>query len=939
MVLWTLRKNVILKNNFKNKTLKNYLAGSFRLLFAFLAFFIILLQFYTYKDMALAASGLKIYNYTTKKEYTYKDAQIKVTYNGKKVSVDSTPGILQNGIALVSYKDVFAKSAIKADCVYDKKAGTVSISKFGVTIVMKIGSTKAYINGKEVTAPAAPVKIKYVDKNVTKILVPSRFVSENLGFKYTWYSSTSTVAIELDKTPLYLSYNNGEPFFYKGTQGKVTIDGEVVNLGNMPSIITNNIAMLRAKRVFADSMIKADYKYNSKDKSITLSRNGNVLKMTVGSKTAYFNGNAIVLDAAPLIVTNCETGTSYVMIPGRITATGLGFNYEWDKTTATSVITSRNDSASKGKNETVSDSITNNNAADTDKTDNSKGNTTDKSWDQGKIIYQWDTYKDIIGESSGVHTINNSSGSGEKGFIYSITKDYSKVYINSETYAIYGTKPFTKVTSSVNGKHIQVDISDLNATDNTYYMQNQNDGIVDTIHTYPVNVYNSRVEFNLTSDKFSYDLSLSSDKNILYVTIYYNFLNKMVIGSNNTMDYISLTGMYPLNVEINRVYNVITIDLPGTKKGFDDKFTGLTGTLSLYNISLFYTSDGTHMVLNLNDVIDYYVVEDGNTYTIMLPSNGRNYTPVDSNGSDTSSEIPLPEYTDLDINQYELVIPKPAGLTLNQITDEDQYYNLSFSIRLPGDYVAYLKNNPVKVNSSVIKNVSVFLNSRNETEIQVKTSKIQGYRLYMDQNYICVKVGDPKTIYKNIVVLDPGHGGASPGALYNKTYEKTINFKILYEIGKNLFNLNPYELKVYYTRVTDKDVSLSDRAAFAKKVGADLFVSLHMNACTSSSVYGTEVYYSTSNNKKNASGLNSETLAKLFINNICNSLNTYNRGVRTAKYTVIHKNTVPAILIELGYMSNKSEFTKLTDYDFQWRAAKTIYETLLQVFELYPTGR
>jgi len=64
---------------------------------------------YPVKDQAMAASGLRIYNYSTKKEYTYTDAQIKVTYNGKQISVDSTPGILQNGIALVTYKDIFAK--------------------------------------------------------------------------------------------------------------------------------------------------------------------------------------------------------------------------------------------------------------------------------------------------------------------------------------------------------------------------------------------------------------------------------------------------------------------------------------------------------------------------------------------------------------------------------------------------------------------------------------------------------------------------------------------------------------------------------------------------------------------------------------------------------------------------------------------------------------
>jgi N-acetylmuramoyl-L-alanine amidase len=216
---------------------------------------------------------------------------------------------------------------------------------------------------------------------------------------------------------------------------------------------------------------------------------------------------------------------------------------------------------------------------------------------------------------------------------------------------------------------------------------------------------------------------------------------------------------------------------------------------------------------------------------------------------------------------------------------------------------------------------------------------LQGYEIFTDEDYIYVNVGNPRDIYKNIVVLDPGHGGTAPGAIYNDVKEKNLNFKILYEIGKNFFNSDPSKLKVYYTRETDVDISLADRAAFADKIGADLFVSLHMNANTNKSVYGTEVYYSNSNNKKNKAGLNSETLAKLFVNNISSSLKTNNRGTRAAQYTVVHKNTVPAVLIELGFMSNSSDFAKITDSSFQYNAAKAIYETLLQVFELYPTGR
>ena len=122
-----------------------------------------------------------------------------------------------------------------------------------------------------------------------------------------------------------------------------------------------------------------------------------------------------------------------------------------------------------------------------------------------------------------------------------------------------------------------------------------------------------------------------------------------------------------------------------------------------------------------------------------------------------------------------------------------------------------------------------------------------------------------------------------------------------------------------------------------KQVGADLFVSLHMNASEALTVSGTEVYYSKSNNSVNSAGLTSQTLASMLLTNLVSELGTTKRSVKYADYTVIYKNTVPAVLIELGFLSNQTEHDKLTNEDFQTRAAKTIYETLLQVFDQYPS--
>jgi N-acetylmuramoyl-L-alanine amidase len=346
-------------------------------------------------------------------------------------------------------------------------------------------------------------------------------------------------------------------------------------------------------------------------------------------------------------------------------------------------------------------------------------------------------------------------------------------------------------------------------------------------------------------------------------------------------------------------------------------------------------ADKLQLVIGLNDGYEYYTSQNGNQTTLLFLSpgaSGQQNGASGSAGNSGSSGV-------VDKSGYEIAIPKPAGLTKAMVTDEDNYFSNNFVIRLNGDYTSQISSANISNSSSTVSGITVSLNSSNQTEICFRTTKLQGYEYVMDDTGIYVNVGNPKDIYKNIVVLDPGHGGGAVGAQYFGTDEKDLNYKILYTIGKKYFNQDTSKLKVYYTRITDVDMSLSDRAAFASRYGADVFVSLHMNASLTRSVYGTEVYYSSSNTGTTASGLTSDVMADFFADRVTSAIGSDNRGSRSERYTVVYKNTVPAILIELGFLSNASDYAKLSDSAYQETAAKAIYDTVLQLFAQYPTGR
>lgn len=287
---------------------------------------------------------------------------------------------------------------------------------------------------------------------------------------------------------------------------------------------------------------------------------------------------------------------------------------------------------------------------------------------------------------------------------------------------------------------------------------------------------------------------------------------------------------------------------------------------------------------------------------------------------------------------YSLKIKLPESVNFSQVMDTDLYMKNQFSLRIPGNWKSYYRDNPVIANNSVIKKIAVTTVS-NQTYITVTTKKLQGYVLKEENGYFTVKIDDPRKIYSNIVVLDAGHGGRDNGTTNRGTKEKNLNYTMIYSRAKEYFDHKDSNIKAYWTRTDDTFITLSDRAAFASVVGADLFISLHMNSCNNAAINGIEIYYSKDNNRSAQSGLTSQILARRMLNRLLDDLNAPSRGVKTAGFYVIKHNTVPAILIELGFLSGNSDYYKLTSDSYQDRAVKSIYQCVESVFNNYPTGR
>jgi len=213
-----------------------------------------------------------------------------------------------------------------------------------------------------------------------------------------------------------------------------------------------------------------------------------------------------------------------------------------------------------------------------------------------------------------------------------------------------------------------------------------------------------------------------------------------------------------------------------------------------------------------------------------------------------------------------------------------------------------------------------------------------------------------------VVVLDAGHGGHDHGNKGNGYKESEISLNIVLKVGAELEKLP--NVKVIYTRKSDVFIELRERAAIANKADADLFVSVHCNA-HKSDAYGAETFvlglhksqanfevakkeneviYLEDNYQEKYGGFDpnapesligmvlmqeeyldqSILLASLVQNNVINNLKRKDRSVKQAGFWVLHNTYMPSVLIETGFLTNKSEGAYLNSAKGQSEMAREI---------------
>lgn len=303
------------------------------------------------------------------KTYDYEGKQLSAECGGEKFNLKKSPGILEEGYALLPY-NVFGHSSLGVKTSYNQSKKTITFQYAKQKVVVTLNSDKMTVNGKTKKLPIVPRSVRYNATKVTKLLVPSRSIAEELGLDYSYNSKKALVSIKQKKgmnvtvpegtqttgKTLSLTYN-GKTYEYDNKQLSAICGGETFNLTKCPGILEDGYGLL-PYNVFGHSSLGVTTSYNKTKKTITFTYGKQKVVVTLNSKTMLVNNKKVTLPVEPKQVRYNNTKVTKLLVPSRSVAENLGLYYYYDSKNATISISQKevNDSDNSQKEENSSSS-------------------------------------------------------------------------------------------------------------------------------------------------------------------------------------------------------------------------------------------------------------------------------------------------------------------------------------------------------------------------------------------------------------------------------------------------------------------------------------------------------------------------------------------------------------------------------------------------------
>ena len=676
---------------------------------------------------------------------------------------------------------------------------------------------------------------------------------------------------------------------------QLIVDGIPLHNLSANPVILNDFTMVGARDVFEE--LGASVTWNPTMQLVYIVYREDHILLQIGSTIAHLNNSPIVIDVAPAII------EGRTMIPVRFAAENLGFTVGWDAQSRTISINSPTPAQTPpvigGFPEIPS-----------------QGSTIDSGQGNASVAGKEDQgFEDIIpARDVSPEPLVNMPFPETSITAVNMINDIRQaidIIASSEISAVSTSLlPDNRLVIDFHDALMNVAVTELTPSVVSTYSEIR----IAQFEVTPANI--TRVVVDLGSG-VQYSISLSDDRRTLSVDFERNRIENISYRREGSADYITITGLRAPATQISHLSNPqrLVIDMPFSEISLSE--IPLNSPLIRAIRPGQFNENTARVVLDLLDRVSFSVSSSGNITTIRVTE-------------PTFRNI----WYDNETRVIRLAKSPFAPINAGSVVMNDLYLHRQYSFTLPGDFSSVYGFGRYEINDPNMRFIDIET-INGITHITANTRPITAAQITEDNNYIYIALKNPRDVYSQIVVIDPGHGGAQPGTTAGPIHEKYLVLDValkLYALFENS------DIRAYATRLSDVSVSLPARAALANEVG-DIFVSIHMN-----SVYpnrtpnGTETFYHL-RESNTYNGFTSAQMAEIFQRHVLSQLGTNDRGVKRGAFDVLVFTRIPAILHEIGFLSNPEEAQRLQDPAFQQLAAEALFAATLEAFSVYTPRR
>ncbi|MFV0502770.1 MAG: N-acetylmuramoyl-L-alanine amidase [Lachnospirales bacterium] len=733
------------------------------------------------------------------------------------------------------------------------------------------------------------------------------------------FFTTIITTVNIYANEMTLIYN-GEEHYYNAPDVNLSINNQNLSDLPMPPVVIEDRVLVPIREVFEP--LGATVEWVADGEYAIVSYNNIVVATQVGNSTMDVSGTGVTLDAPPLIIND------KIMVPVRAISEGIGMEVQWDDKTRTVNINglSSNTEIEKSddikydedgfpilEEETSEDSgiiylkpgqsvndYFNNDSTSGENTNSDMDETTDKDnldnqTSSGNIVYEKIPFPVENHPSTNITSVSLPSS----------TQNYIDIQAGG---------PISKVeTQLLEDSRLVIDIHNatpINTMDEANLGSKYANFSEIRMSLFQKSPPITRVVIQLKGNK--YNLNLSPSRKNIMVTFEHNNISNINVDSSSGNDKINIKGNYAPSATTSIEGNKVKIFLPSSKLNKEESYK-----------------------VNGNFIDEVNITEEDNNAIIEMELKNRIPTIItEARNNSTVITLRKASYENIsfDNSLNAIVINKNDTLSVNDLNvDESKAINKVIKISIPNS-ASYFGTGNISINNEYFNTISI---NENSNDLKVTLNAFGLIKVTEDANNIYLNYTNPKYHEKAVVVLDIGHGGSAPGTIGNNLIEKNINLSI----GKKIYELinNDPNIKVIATRLDDTNPSFDKRTGIANEI-ADLFISIHNNsAAPAKGPNGTETLYFNHNNEDKL-GFSSEKFATIVQKNLIEKLGSFDRGILKRRDLIVLNSTkVPAVLVELGFLSNNNEAAKLNTDSYQNLIAQTIYESLVEVLTHYNT--